>query len=168
MIRLRCPFGTTAGYRTLAARHKAVYPRLFGPSRSLSTGYPQTLGLGGVDKGIWAKSPPDLIERFDAGVAPFLSEPGVERRQMFGYPACFVGGNMFTSLHQDRWVVRLGEADRASLTELGGGRFEVMPGREMRGYLVLPAELSQPDAARPWVERALAFARSLPAKQKKR
>ena len=75
---------------------------------------------------------------------------------------------MFTSLHQDRWVVRLGDDDRARLAELGGSRFEVMPGREMKGYLVLPAELSQPETARPWVERALAFGRSLPAKQKKR
>ena len=37
-----------------------------------------------------------------------------------------------------------------------------------KGYLVLPAKLSQPETARPWVERALAFGRSLPAKQKKR
>ena len=121
-----------------------------------------------MEKGTWAKSPPDLVERFDAGIAPFLGEPGVERRQMFGYPACFVGGNMFTSLHQDRWVVRLGDDDRARLAELGGGRFEVMPGREMKGYLVLPADLSEPETARPWVERALAFGRSLPAKKKKR
>jgi len=116
---------------------------------------------------MWAKSPPDLIERFDAGTAEVVSEPGVERRQMFGYPACFVNGNMFTSLHQDRWVVRLGDADRDSLAQLGGGSFEVMPGREMKGYLVLPAELSEPEAARPWVERALAYGRSLPAKSAK-
>jgi len=134
----------------------------------LSTGYPHALGLLIVHKGMWAKSPPDLAERFNAGTAPLLTEPGVERRQMFGYPACFVGGNMFTSLHEDRWVVRLGDDDRARLAELGGTRFEVMPGREMKGYLVLPAELSQPETARPWVERALAFGRSLPAKKKKR
>jgi len=121
-----------------------------------------------VDKGIWAKSPPDLVERFDAGTAPLLSEPGVERRQMFGYPACFVDGNMFTSLHRDRWVVRMGAPDLARLAELGGSTFEVMPGREMKGYLVLPPELSEPETARPWVERALAFGRSLPAKAKKR
>jgi TfoX/Sxy family transcriptional regulator of competence genes len=121
-----------------------------------------------MHKGMWAKAPPDLVERFDAGTAGLLSEPGVERRQMFGYPACFVGGNMFTSLHEDRWVVRLGDEDRTRLTDLGGRPFEVMPGREMKGYLVLPLELSEPDTARPWVERALAFGRSLPAKSKKR
>ena len=121
-----------------------------------------------MNKGTWAKAPPDLVERFDTGTAWLLVEPGVERRQMFGYPACFVGGNMFTSLHQDRWVVRLGDADRARLAELGGTGFEVMPGREMKGYLVLPKELSEPATARPWVERALALGRSLPAKKNKR
>ena len=55
-----------------------------------------------MNKGTWAKAPPDLVERFDTGTGWLLAEPGVERRQMFGYPACFVGGNMFTSLHQDR------------------------------------------------------------------
>ena len=92
----------------------------------------------------------------------------VVTRRFHGRDDYFVGGNMFTSLHQDRWVVRLGDDDRARLAELGGVRFEVMPGREMKGYLVLPPELSQPESARPWVERALAFGRSLPAKQKKR
>ena len=65
---------------------------------------------------IWAKSPPELIERFDAGTAWLMSEQGVERRQMFGYPACFVDGNMFTSLHRDRWVVRLGDGWFPALT----------------------------------------------------
>jgi hypothetical protein len=36
----------------------------------------------------------------------------------------------------------------------------------MKGYLVLPATLAEPDAARPWLERAVAFGRSLPAKAK--
>jgi hypothetical protein len=40
----------------------------------------------------WKKSPPALVERFEA-IVPALS--GAERRKMFGYPAAFVGGNMF-------------------------------------------------------------------------
>lgn len=116
--------------------------------------------------GAWPKSPPELVARFEDGTAWLLDEPGVARRQMFGYPACFVNGNMFTSLHEDRWVVRLGDQDQAELEGLGGGPFEVMPGRQMKGYLVLPAVLAEPDAARPWLERALAFGRSLPAKSK--
>ena len=109
-----------------------------------------------MHRGGWTKAPGDL------------GEPGVERRQMFGYPACFVGGHMFTGLHQDRWVVRLGDADRAELARDGGTAFEPMPGRPMKGYLVLPANLIEIESVRPWLARALAHGRSLPAKQKKR
>lgn len=116
----------------------------------------------------WEKSPPDLVERFEAGTAPYLAEPGVERRKMFGYPACFVDGKMFTGLHQDSWIVRVGSTDQARLAELGGSPFEPMPGRPMTGFLRLPAELAQPDAVQPWLATALAHARSLPDKKKKR
>jgi hypothetical protein len=74
---------------------------------------------------------------------------------------------MFTGLHQDRWVIRLPDEARAALAEAGGTPFEVMPGRPMREYLVLPATLaSNPAAMRPWLERALANARDLPPKKR--
>jgi TfoX/Sxy family transcriptional regulator of competence genes len=117
--------------------------------------------------GGWAKSPPDLVERFEAATAPLLTEPGVERRQMFGYPACFVGGNMFTGLHQDRWVVRLADDDLAALAQAGGTPFEPMPGRAMTGFMTLPPALAEPKAVRRWLERALARGRSLPPKTPK-
>jgi len=114
--------------------------------------------------GTWATSPPELVERFEAATAPLLGEPGVERRQMFGYPACFVGGNLFTSLHRDRWVVRLSEEDQAALARAGGERFEPMPGRPMTGFMILPTPLTEPDAVRGWLDRALTLGRSLPPK----
>src|SRR4029079_18522024 len=56
-------------------------------------------------------SPPELIERF----APVLDRyPDAQRKQMFGYPAAFVGGNHATGLFHDRWVIRLPEADAAA------------------------------------------------------
>ena len=42
-------------------------------------------------KGKWKKSPPELVATFDAAIA---GKPGVERRQMFGYPCAFLNGNM--------------------------------------------------------------------------
>ena len=45
----------------------------------------------------WKKSPPALIETFDA----VLPGAPAERRLMFGYPAAFVNGNMFMSLFED-------------------------------------------------------------------
>ena len=109
-------------------------------------------------------SPPELVERFVAATEPLLAEPGVERRKMFGYPACFVGGNLFTSLFADRWIVRLADADLAALAAAGGASFEPVPGRPMGGYLALPPELTEPGVVGAWMAKALARGRSLPPK----
>jgi TfoX/Sxy family transcriptional regulator of competence genes len=111
----------------------------------------------------FSKSPPELIERF-AAITGELSD--VEPRQMFGYPAVFVSGNLATSLHETRWIVRLPDDDRATLLAIPGtGPFEPMPGRPMNGYVALsPAIVADDDALRSWVGRAIAFGRSLPPK----
>ena len=84
---------------------------------------------------------------------------------MFGYPAGFMGGNMVTGLHQESWIVRLGEAERSPLAEQGWQTFSPMRGRPMREYVALPAAVAaDPEAARSWVERAAAYGRSLPPK----
>jgi TfoX/Sxy family transcriptional regulator of competence genes len=122
-----------------------------------------------MDPGSWKKSPPDLAERFEAAVAGI---EGLEVRKMFGYPAGFVGGNMTTGLHQDSWIVRLDEEDRAERLAEGWSTFEPMPGRAMREYVALPPVVAaDPDQARAWVERAADYVRTLPQKvpkQKKR
>lgn len=112
----------------------------------------------------WHGSPPALVERFEAATEPLLAEPGVERRKMFGYPACFVAGNLFTSLFGDRWIVRLADDHLAALAAAGGASFEPMPGRPMTGYLALPPELTELDVVGAWLEKALARGRSLPVK----
>jgi TfoX/Sxy family transcriptional regulator of competence genes len=114
----------------------------------------------------FTKSPPELVERFRALTRDL---PDAESRQMFGYPAVFVAGNLITSLHESRWIVRLPEDDRARLLAIPGtGSFEPMPGRPMHGYVALSSPIVDDDAAvRPWVERAMAFGRSLPPKPPK-
>ncbi len=111
----------------------------------------------------FAKSPADLVARFDAVAT---RHPDAERRKMFGYPALFVGGNMATGLYEDRWVVRLFDDDLARLLAVDGAApFSPMPGRSMKGWASLPPGVIADDAALdPWLERALAFAGSLPAK----
>jgi hypothetical protein len=85
---------------------------------------------------------------------------------MFGYPALFVGGNLATGLFADSWMVRLGEADLETLLALpGAAPFSPMPGRTMRGYATLPADVVADDAALDaWLGRALEHARTLPPK----
>lgn len=111
-------------------------------------------------------SPPELVEHFTAATDRLIAEaPDVSRRKMFGYPACFAGGHMFTSLHEDRWIVRLADDALAELAAAGGTAFEPMPGRPMRSYLALPeairADDEQLDA---WLGRALATVRAMPSK----
>jgi TfoX/Sxy family transcriptional regulator of competence genes len=109
------------------------------------------------------KSPPELVERFDAVAAAF---PDVERRLTFGYPSLYVGGNMTSGLHQSAWFVRLGDTDDAkALADAGGAPFEPMPGRPMTGYTVLPADvIADPEATKRWVKRAIEYVGTLPPK----
>jgi TfoX/Sxy family transcriptional regulator of competence genes len=110
----------------------------------------------------WRKAPQGLVERFHEAVA---GVDGLEVRKMFGYPAAFVGGNMTAGLHQESFIVRLPEAERAERLSDGWSVFEPMPGRPMREYLALPPEIVEDvDATRAWVERAVAYVRTLPPK----
>lgn len=92
--------------------------------------------------------------------------PTVTVRKMFGQPAAFVNGNLFFGVFGEDLFVRLSDADRADAERLGEFRpFEPMPGRPMRGYLVLPRPwLRDRKAAAPWVAKALRFGTSLPTK----
>jgi TfoX/Sxy family transcriptional regulator of competence genes len=114
----------------------------------------------------WRKSPPWLIASFDAA---FPDDPRAERRQMFGYPAGFVNGNMFAGLHQENMVVRLGDDAREELMGYDGAApFEPMPGRPMRGYATLPPSMLQdPHAAQRWLRVAFEHALAMPPKTKK-
>ncbi|HEX4802094.1 MAG TPA: TfoX/Sxy family protein [Myxococcaceae bacterium] len=114
----------------------------------------------------WRKSSEALVQRFSQLVPP---DPRVERRQMFGYPAAFAGGNLFMSLFEESMIFRLAEPQRAKLLSVPGSRlFEPMPGRPMREYVVLPdAMVGDAEAVRRWAARALEYALSLPPKKGK-
>jgi TfoX/Sxy family transcriptional regulator of competence genes len=114
----------------------------------------------------WTKSPPELVKKFEKLV------PGApaQMRQMFGYPACFVNGNMFMGLHQDNMVLRLPDTQRAAFLKLNGaGQFEPMPGRPMKEYVTVPpALLKTPKKLEPWVAKALKYGASLKPKAPKK
>jgi hypothetical protein len=110
----------------------------------------------------WEKSPPALVAAFERVMDRF---PEVKRRQMFGYPAATLGGNMVTGLHQANWVVRLSPEDQELALGAGATVFEVMPGRVMKNFVALPATIiTDDDATAAWIERGIAFTRTLPAK----
>lgn len=110
----------------------------------------------------WAKSSEPLKAKFAAALP---DGPDVERRQMFGYPAAFVNGNMLGGLWQEHVILRLADGDRA---RLGGKPFEPMAGRPMREYVVVPpATVENAVALRTWIDKAFQYTATLPVKKKK-
>jgi len=83
---------------------------------------------------------------------------------MFGGIAFLLKGNMLVGVHKDALIARIPPDDTdAALREKHARVFDIT-GRPMRGWiLVEPAGIAGPGLER-WIERALAFVRTLPAK----
>ena len=115
----------------------------------------------------WRKPQADLVQLLH-DVIPESQAP-VEFKPMFGGPCYWTGGNMFAAVHQESLFARLDEKDRAELlAQPGAHLFEPMEGRPMKEYVVFPdALLTDRDALRGWMARGLAYAASLPPKEKK-
>ena len=122
---------------------------------------------GGRAMPSFSKAPPEVIAAFEAGLARLEA---CETRTMFGYPAAFVGGNMFACVFQDRIMVRLSPEDRASALTIDGAKlFEPMPGRPMREYVDLPRHVRLDAVALgDWLRRGRAYAATLPKKAPKK
>jgi TfoX/Sxy family transcriptional regulator of competence genes len=117
-------------------------------------------------KAKWRKSPPELIAAFDAAIA---GKPGVERRQMFGYPSAFLNGNLLSGLFQDQMMVRLSEADRTKASLEAAATPFAPGGRPMREYVVLPPEIvADKRKVGVWLKRAIGYVGTLPAKKPKK
>lgn len=114
----------------------------------------------------WPKPSPELIALLDEAMPPLPAE----RRTMFGCPAYFVNGNMFTGVFADSLFVRLPEEARARAAADWGSDavFEPTPGRPMREYVVLPATIVHDRAAiTQWLARSHSYASTIAAKPAK-
>jgi TfoX/Sxy family transcriptional regulator of competence genes len=91
-------------------------------------------------------------------------------RPMFGHKAAFVSGQMFTGTFGKCIFVRLDEPSRVELLTVAGAKpFEPMEGRPMKEYVQLPESfLNEPPRAKAWLERALHWTSTLPAKTSKK
>ena len=114
----------------------------------------------------WKPAPAKAVAAFETATSGLV---GAGPRKMFGYSCVFANGHMFAGLHEAGMVLRLPEEQRAEFLRLKGAKqFEPMPGRVMREYVVVPKVLlNAPQQLRAWVEEALAYVSSLPAKPKK-
>jgi hypothetical protein len=75
---------------------------------------------------------------------------------------------MVTGLFAQEWWVRVSEPDRETLLALPGAhQFEVMPGRAMGRYVVMPPDVvADGEHLDSWINTAIVFTRTLPPKKK--
>jgi hypothetical protein len=105
-----------------------------------------------------------LAARLRAAIGPL---PELQEMHMFGGIGFLVNGNMACGVHKDRLIVRVGpDAYAQALTRPHTRAFD-LTGRPMSGWVfVEPSGCATQGTLQAWVEQGLAFARSLPPKEK--
>ena len=90
---------------------------------------------------------------------------GVVEKSMFGGIGFLVNGNMACGVNKQDLIVRLGGADFAEALKRPNVRIFDMSGRPMKGWIMVSDRgyASEKDL-QGWVQKALAYARSLPPK----
>ncbi len=93
-------------------------------------------------------------------------EPALAEKQMFGGLAFLINGNMAVGASgQGGILVRVDPDESDALVSGSKARPMEMRGREMRGWLrVETDDVASEDELREWVDRGVAYARSLPPK----
>jgi TfoX/Sxy family transcriptional regulator of competence genes len=94
-------------------------------------------------------------------------EPGLSEKKMFGGLAFLVGGNMAVAASgRGGLMVRVDPTESDALVASAHAYPVEMRGRQMQGWLRVDTEhLRTKRQLAAWVERGVAFARSLPAKR---
>ena len=105
----------------------------------------------------------ELAQRIRAAVE---GEPGLSEKRMFGGLAFLVHGNMAVSASgQGGLLLRVDPTETESLVSPPQVRRFEMRGREMDGWLrVDTGAVESAEELRRWVDKGLAYARSLPPK----
>ncbi len=105
----------------------------------------------------------DLAERIRALVG---GQKGVTEMKMFGGLAFLVGGNMAVAASGEGGIlVRVDPAESGKLVSTTKAEPMVMRGKPMDGWLRVDADhVREKRQLARWVERGVAYARSLPAK----
>jgi hypothetical protein len=104
----------------------------------------------------------ELAGRIRQGLA---RRKGIEEKKMFGGIGFLLNGNMLVGVWKESLIVRLGpEEGEEALKEPHVSEFDIT-GRAMRGWvLVAPEGVEADDELSGWVQRAVKFVKTLPAK----
>jgi TfoX/Sxy family transcriptional regulator of competence genes len=93
--------------------------------------------------------------------------PALEEKKMFGGVGFLVNGNMACGVHKNDLIVRVGVAGYENALSHPHVRPFDMTGRPMAGWvMVAPAGCAAESDLKAWVEQGLAFANTLPSKEK--
>ncbi len=104
----------------------------------------------------------ELAERMRAKLK---SSRGVTEKKMFGGVGFLVNGNMACGVINDDLIVRLSEDEFAKALKRKNVRVFDYSGRPMKGWVYVSAEgYASEKALEGWMEKGLAFAKSLPKK----
>lgn len=96
---------------------------------------------------------------------PFAGRKNGDEKKMFGGVGFLLGGNMCVGVWEDSLIVRVGPEQYHNALQQPLVREFDITGRAMTGWvLVAPEGIADDDQLQEWVECAVAFVRTLPAK----
>lgn len=107
---------------------------------------------------------------YDEGLAQRVREaladrPDLSEKKMFGGLCFLLGGNMCCGIVNEELMLRVGPDAWAGVLERRHAREMDFTGRSLKGMVYVAAEgLRDDDALAAWLEPAVVFAGSLPAK----
>jgi hypothetical protein len=103
-----------------------------------------------------------LAERMRRGMR---GKPGVVEKIMFGGIGFLVNGNLACGVNKEDLIVRLSDRDFVEALKRPQARIFNMTGRPMKGWIMVSSGGYASDAAlKGWIDRSVAYARSLPPK----
>ena len=105
-----------------------------------------------------------LAARIRAAIGPI---PELKEKKMFGGICVLINGNMACGVYKDDLIVRVGtEKYQAALSRPHTKLFDIT-GKALKGWVMVePQGCKTEKALKAWVEQGVAFARSLPGKEK--
>ncbi|MCA9198203.1 MAG: TfoX/Sxy family protein [Planctomycetales bacterium] len=103
-----------------------------------------------------------LVQR----IRPYMKRrKGYSEKKMFGGLCFFINGNMTVGPWKGSLIVRLAKEDHEQNQQLPHATPMDITGKVMKGWVkVEPPGIESDDDLKAWIERAVQFARTLPAK----
>jgi TfoX/Sxy family transcriptional regulator of competence genes len=102
-----------------------------------------------------------LEDRISMALSAFLTE----RKRMFGGLCFMLNGNMLCGTFRGGMMVRVAKENHDATLKIPGASAMEMKGRVMHGFILIDADSVEDDAKlQRWVDMALAYNATLPAK----